>query len=103
MTDPALHGTVHEATGDFVAALRSMPEAFDRWRTLTPLGRNEFLCWIADAKQEATRTRRIGRAIDELMEGKRRPCCWAGCVHRDDKAPGPWQRAVLVEGKRRRQ
>jgi hypothetical protein len=56
---------------------------------------------VLDAKQPATRARRIVRTGEELIEGKRRPCCWAGCVHRTDKAPSKWQQAVLVEGKKR--
>ena len=67
---------------------------------LTPSGRNEYLCWIEDAKQAATRARRIERTLGSLREGKKRPCCWAGCIHRTDKAPGKWQQAVLIDGKR---
>jgi hypothetical protein len=55
-----------------------------------------------DAKQPATRARRVVRTLEEMTEGKRRPCCWAGCVHRTDKVPGKWQQAVLVEGKQRK-
>jgi Bacteriocin-protection, YdeI or OmpD-Associated len=101
MTDSFLHGTVHDAEADLRNAITSRPEAFDLWQKLTPLGRNEFICWVEDAKQATTRERRITRAIDELIEGKKRPCCWAGCVHRTDKAPSRWQRAVLVEKKKR--
>ena len=50
---------------------------------VTPLGRNEFLCWVEDAKQDTTRERRIRRTQEELEEGKRRPCCWPGCKHRE--------------------
>ena len=95
-------GTVHQASPDVEATIRADPAVFDLWQGLTPLGRNEFLCWIEDAKQPATRARRIARTGEELLEGKRRPCCWAGCIHRTDKAPGRWQQAVLVERKPRR-
>src|SRR5690606_10200835 len=71
----------------------------DLWRNLTPLGRNEFICWVDDAKQPATRQRRIRRTVEELREGKRRPCCWAGCIHRTDKAPSRWPKAVLIDQK----
>lgn len=94
-----LHGTVHEAGEDFQAALRADPAVFSLWEKLTPLGRNEFICWVEDAKQVATRQRRIARSCDELLEGKKRPCCWAGCIHRTDKAPGKWQQAVLIDKK----
>ena len=36
-----------------------------------------------DAKQAATRARRIRRTQEELEEGQRRPCCWPGCKHRE--------------------
>ncbi|HRP78418.1 MAG TPA: YdeI/OmpD-associated family protein [Aquamicrobium sp.] len=88
------HGTVHKAGRDMQAALRSDPKVFALWESLTPLGRNEFICWVDDAKQSGTRQRRIERTCDELLEGKRRPCCWPGCTHRTDKAPSRWQQAV---------
>jgi hypothetical protein len=97
MTDRFLHGTVHHAGEDLQAAVRSDPAILALWESLTPLGRNEFICWVDDAKQAATRQRRIVRTGEELLEGKKRPCCWAGCIHRTDKAPGRWQQAVLID------
>jgi hypothetical protein len=52
-------GTVHEAGEDLRAALRADPEVLALWSALTPLGRNEFICWVDDAKQQVTRQRRI--------------------------------------------
>ena len=95
-------GTVHRAPADLKAAVEADPAALALWQDLTPLGRNEFICWVEDAKQAATRERRIARSIAELHEGRRRPCCWAGCIHRTDKAPGAWQQAVLIDGPKRR-
>ncbi|WP_132391960.1 YdeI/OmpD-associated family protein [Novosphingobium sp. PhB165] len=91
------HGTVHEAGEDLQSALQSAPEILLLWENLTPLGRNEFICWVEDAKQAKTRQRRIERTCEELLEGKKRPCCWAGCIHRTDKAPSRWQQAVLID------
>ena len=91
------HGVVHDAAPDLQAALRSTPELLALWTGLTPLGRNEFICWVEDAKQPRTRQRRIERTVEELVEGKKRPCCWAGCIHRTDKAPSAWQQAVLID------
>lgn len=99
MTDIFLHGVVHEGGADLQARLRSDPEAFKLWQGLTPLGRNEFICWVDDAKQPQTRQRRMERTVEELREGKKRPCCWSGCIHRTDKAPSPWQQAVLIDQK----
>lgn len=102
MTERFSHGTVHKAAEDLQAALRSQPGVLELWDNLTPLGRNEFICWVEDAKQAATRERRIRRTCEELLEGKKRPCCWPGCIHRTDKAPSRWQQAALLNQKRKR-
>ena len=101
VADMFSHGTVHEAADDLRTAVQSNPETLALWESLTPLGRNEFICWVDDAKQPATRRRRIERTCEELLEGKKRPCCWVGCIHRTDKAPGRWQQAVLIDQKKR--
>jgi len=101
VTNAFLHGTVHQAKDDLQAAVRSDPGILSLWESLTPLGRNEFICWVDDAKQAATRQRRIERTCEELLEGKKRPCCWAGCIHRTDKAPSRWQQAVLIDKKKK--
>ena len=88
-------GVVHEASPDLEAAICSNPKVLQLWTELTPLGRNEFICWVDDAKQTKTRLRRIDRTSEDLLEGKKRPCCWAGCIHRTDKAPSRWQQAIL--------
>lgn len=95
MIDDFAQGTVHFAGDDLEAAIRSDPAVLAIWPNLTPLGRNEFICLVEDAKQLSTRERRIARTSEELKEGKRRPCRWAGCVHRPDKPPGRWQQAVI--------
>ncbi|WP_439567338.1 YdeI/OmpD-associated family protein [Sphingopyxis sp.] len=99
MTDAFLHGTVHVADTDMQAALTSDAATLALWESLTALGRNEFICWVDDAKQAKTRARRIERTVEELHEGKKRPCCWVGCIHRTDKAPSRWQQAVLIDKK----
>ena len=96
-----LHGTVHEAGKDLQAVVQSDPKVLALWENLTALGRNEFICWVDDAKQAGTRRRRIGRTRDQLLEGKKRPCCWPGCIHRTDKAPSGWQQTVLIDRKRK--
>jgi Bacteriocin-protection, YdeI or OmpD-Associated len=97
VTDVFSHGIVHDAREDLQAAVRANAKTFALWQSLTPLGRNEFICWVDDAKQPKTRQRRIERTCEELLEGKRRPCCWPGCIHRTDKKPSQWQQAVLVD------
>jgi hypothetical protein len=76
-------GVVHKLPGDLRKALIANLTALDAWEDITPLARNEFICWVEDAKQEMTRERRIRRTQEELEEGQRRPCCWPGCKHRE--------------------
>jgi uncharacterized protein YdeI (YjbR/CyaY-like superfamily) len=52
------------------------------WESLTPLARNEWICWITSVKKPETRENHLNRAIKEIPAGKRRPCCFAGCPHR---------------------
>jgi uncharacterized protein YdeI (YjbR/CyaY-like superfamily) len=76
-------GVVHELPGDLREALIADGTVLETWEDITPLARNEFICWVEDAKQAQTRERRIRRTREELEEGKRRPCCWPGCKHRE--------------------
>ena len=50
-------------------------EARTLWKELTPLGRRDWVRWIESAKNPETRARRITRTVEQLSEGKRRPCC----------------------------
>lgn len=75
-------GPVHSAPADLLDALASSAPAQLAWNGITPLARNEWICWVTSAKKGETRSRRICRALEELAQGKRRPCCWPGCPHR---------------------
>ncbi len=75
-------GVVHDLPEDLEKALIANPTSLEVWEDITPLARNEWLCWISSAKKEETRQKRIKQAIDNLEDGKRRPCCWPGCKHR---------------------
>jgi hypothetical protein len=76
-------GVVHKLPKDLREALIANSAALEAWKDITPLARNEFICWVEDAKQTTTRERRIRRTQEELEEGQRRPCCWRGCRHRE--------------------
>ena len=80
--NPLPGGVVHELPDDFSEALSSHAGALATWRDITPLARNEWICWIEDAKKAETRDKRIRWGCESLSEGKRRPCCWPGCKHR---------------------
>lgn len=88
-------GTVHKIPADLRKALVADKKVLALWQDITPLARNEFICWVEDAKQAKTRDRRIQRTCEELLEGKRRPCCWIGCIHRPDKPLSPSVRGIL--------
>ena len=76
-------GVVHKLPPDLREALVADATVLDLWKDITPLARDEFICWVEDAKREETRERRIRRTREELEEGQRRPCCWPGCKHRE--------------------
>jgi hypothetical protein len=88
-------GTVHGMPSDMRNALAADRTALAAWEDLTPLARNEWICWVTFVKKEETRKEHVERMIDQLGEGKRRPCCWIGCIHRKDKPISPSIRAVL--------
>ena len=75
-------GVVHKLPSDLKNILISSSTALKAWEDITPLARNEWICWVVSAKKTETRAHRIDRTRSELLEGKRRPCCWAGCAHR---------------------
>ena len=75
-------GVVHDLPDDLRDALLCVPEASEAWEDITPLARNEWICWVSSAKKEETRAKRISQAQENLASGKRRPCCWPGCPHR---------------------
>ena len=75
-------GTVHKLPADFRKSIAFDIAAAGLWADITPLARNEWICWVISPKQEATRARRIEVGIDKMRKGMRRPCCWPGCAHR---------------------
>ncbi len=78
-------GVVHKVPEDLRKALVADPKALSLWEDITPLARNEWICWTTYVKQEDTRKDHVRRVVSELKEGIRRPCCWIGCIHRTDK------------------
>lgn len=75
-------GIVHKIPKDLMMALAADQSVVERWQDLTPLARNEWICWNITCKKAETRTNHIKRTVTELLAGKRRPCCWVGCMHR---------------------
>lgn len=89
----------HRMPSDFKAALEADVTTRTAWNNVTPKARNEWICWIISVKQDKTRLNHIQRACNELARGKRRPCCWTGCVHRTDKSVSPWVQKVVLDTK----
>lgn len=75
-------GTVHIVPSDLKKIIASSPTILNIWEDITPLARNEWICWITSGKKAETREVRIKKALSKLKSGMRRPCCWAGCTHR---------------------
>ena len=88
-------GTVHELPADLRKALAADAKALAAWEDITPLARNEWICWTVSVKKAETRAEHVGRVVSELKEGMGRPCCWPGCPHRKDKPMNASQKFVF--------
>ena len=75
------------STPDSLRALLDADSSLNaKWNDLTDLARNEWICWMTSPKKEETRVAHLDRLKDEVLGGKRRPCCWPGCPHRRETA-----------------
>jgi uncharacterized protein YdeI (YjbR/CyaY-like superfamily) len=86
MEKHVLPGILHEVPADIEKAMTADTDLLDRWNKLTPIQRNEWICWVTIVKKAETREEHIHRMKEELKEGKRKPCCWPGCPHRRPSA-----------------
>lgn len=77
--------------GPLKRALAASPEARATFEALSPSQRREYAAWIAGAKHEETRERRIRTAIEWLAEGKPRNWKYLGGGARRE---GPGQPAA---------
>lgn len=93
------HGVVHKVPTDLRTELTKDKKARELWESLPPLARNEWICWITFVKKAETRDEHVTRTVKQLKEGKRRPCCWIGCIHRTDKEISPSIRGILNKKK----
>lgn len=99
MNQVLVGGTVHTIPSDWQAALIKNDLA-TTWSDITPLARNEWICWVDSAKKAETRKRRIDVGISKMKSGERRPCCWIGCIHRTDKEISPSVKGILARSKK---
>jgi uncharacterized protein YdeI (YjbR/CyaY-like superfamily) len=77
---------LHKIPEDLKVLLDSNNNVKENWDTLTPLAKNEWICWITIVKKIETRQEHLKRFCEDLLKGKRRPCCWPGCPHRRETA-----------------
>lgn len=73
---------LHRTPADVKKVVESTKVVREKWDSFTPLARNEWICWVTIVKQEKTRKEHLKRLKEDLLNGKRRPCCWPGCPHR---------------------
>jgi uncharacterized protein YdeI (YjbR/CyaY-like superfamily) len=73
---------LHPIPSDVRRALLASPSARAAWEDITPLARNEWICWVTSVKKPETRRQHVERLCAQLSAGDRRPCCWPGCPHR---------------------
>jgi uncharacterized protein YdeI (YjbR/CyaY-like superfamily) len=64
---------------EFAEALTDAPKAKAALDGFSPSAQRDYLEWISDAKQDATRRKRIATAIEWLSEGKRRHWKYENC------------------------
>ena len=88
-------GVVHTVPADLRKALLADKKAHEKWEDITPLARNEWICWTISVKTPEKRKEHVKRVVSELKEGIRRPCCWIGCIHRTDKKISPSVQGIL--------
>jgi hypothetical protein len=89
-------GTVHDKLpADMQKAILADKKIKEIWTDITPLARNEWICWTITVAKPETRVKHIKVMRDKMLKGERRPCCWVGCIHRTDKQISPSVRGVL--------
>jgi len=95
MTRQLADGTVHKLPDDMRKAILADKKMLEMWKSITPLARNEWICWTITCAKPETRAKHIVVMRDKMHKGERRPCCWVGCIHRTDKAMSSTQKWVV--------
>ena len=93
-------GTIHNKISPEMKQVIIGANLTETWQSLTPLMRNEWICWVESPKQETTRQKHLIRLVEDLGAGKRRPCCWIGCIHRTDKPISLSVKGILAKQNR---
>src|ERR1700759_5542210 len=94
LTKSLSSGTAHKLPADMRAAILADKKVREVWEDITPLARNEWICWTVTCAKPETRAKHIVAMRDKMHKGERRPCCWVGWLHRTDKALSSTQKWV---------
>lgn len=86
MTKKIETGVIHRVPTDLKNVLTSHSDVLEKWNKLTPLARNEWICWVTIVKKAKTRKEHLVRLREDILKGEKRPCCWPGCPHRRESA-----------------
>ena len=86
MIKKEISNMIHKVPADLKKTLFSNQDLLEKWNHLTPLARNEWICWTTIVKKQETRKEHITRLCSDILKGKNRPCCWPGCPHRRPNA-----------------
>ena len=68
-----------EAPTDLVAALKKNAAARKTFDSFPPSAQREYVEWIAEAKRDETRARRLAQSLEWLAQGKRRNWKYENC------------------------
>ena len=68
-----------KAPPEFAAALKKNKKAAAAFEAFSPSCKREYVDWIAEAKREETRDKRIAQAVEWIAEGKQRNWKYQNC------------------------
>jgi uncharacterized protein YdeI (YjbR/CyaY-like superfamily) len=76
--DLILNGEIIDLPNDMINPITSSVLAQKTWNSLTVNAQQNYILWVVSAKNKDTRVKRIIRGVEELEQGKKRPCCFGG-------------------------
>lgn len=59
---------LHEIPDDIEKVLLDNPDVLEKWNSITPIARNEWICWITIVKQQKTRDEHLIRFREDLLK-----------------------------------
>jgi uncharacterized protein YdeI (YjbR/CyaY-like superfamily) len=68
-----------EVPVELAAALKKNKAAGATFAAFSPGGRREYVDWIAEAKRQETKEKRVAQAVEWMAEGKQRNWKYQNC------------------------